>query len=58
VTLGIGSDALLGLEGALEPKGGEDRELRRLASAAKGLSVAQLRLLHRLAETLHPSAPE
>ena len=60
VTLGIGSDTLLGLEGALEPRGrpGEAQALRRLASAAKGLSVAQLRLLHRLAETLHPSASE
>ncbi len=58
VTLGIGSDELLGLEGALEPRGGEARALRRLTSAAKGLSVAQLRLLHRLAETLHPSGPE
>ncbi len=60
VTLGIGSDELLGLEGALEPRGGtgEARALRRLARAAKGLSVAQLRVLHRLAETLHPSASE
>jgi transcriptional regulator with XRE-family HTH domain len=58
VTLGIGSDELLGLEGAREPRGGEARALRRLANAARGLSVAQLKLLHRLAETLHPSAPE
>lgn len=58
VTLEIGSDELLGLEGALEPRSSEARALRRLASAARGLSVSQLRLLHRLAETLHPSAPE
>jgi transcriptional regulator with XRE-family HTH domain len=60
VTLGIGSDELLGLEGgAREPRGGgEDRALRRLANAARGLSVAQLRLLHELAEKLHPSGTE
>jgi transcriptional regulator with XRE-family HTH domain len=58
VTLGIGSDELLGLEGALGPRGRAGEALRRLTSAARGLSVAQLRLLLRLAETLHPSARE
>ncbi|HEX8822754.1 MAG TPA: helix-turn-helix transcriptional regulator [Archangium sp.] len=56
VTLAIGSDELLGLEGALESRRevGGARALRQLASAARGLSVSQLRLLHRLAESFEP----
>lgn len=60
VALGIPSDELLGLEGALGPqsKGGGSTALRRLESAARGLTDAQLRVLHLLAELLHPSPQE
>jgi transcriptional regulator with XRE-family HTH domain len=47
VALEIPSDELLGLEG-------ESPRMRRLVSAARGLSASQLRLLHVLAESLHP----
>ena len=43
VVLEIPSDELLGLESP---------DMRRLVSAARGLKLPQLRLLHRLAETL------
>jgi transcriptional regulator with XRE-family HTH domain len=52
VALEIPSDELLGLE-----VGGSPR-LRRLVSAARGLSASQLRLLHVLAESLHPHPRE
>jgi transcriptional regulator with XRE-family HTH domain len=47
VALEIGSDELLGLE-LSQPSG-----LRRLVDAARGLRQPQLRLLHRLARSLH-----
>lgn len=52
VALGIPSDELLGLEAR------ESMGLRRLVSAARGLKLSQLRLLHRLAESLHPAPRE
>jgi transcriptional regulator with XRE-family HTH domain len=60
VTLSIPSDELLGLRGAPGPrkKAVDLPALRRLASAARGLNAAQLRLLHRLVDTLHPASPE
>ena len=48
VVLAIPSDDLLGL-GARQPSA-----LRRLVSAARGLTVAQLRMLHVLVQSLPP----
>ncbi|WP_233261882.1 helix-turn-helix transcriptional regulator [Vitiosangium sp. GDMCC 1.1324] len=52
VALEIASDELLGLEAR------ESTDLRRLVSAARRLKVSQLRLLHLLAESLHPPSRE
>ena len=52
VALEIPSDELLGLDAP------QSSGLRRLVSAARGLRNSQLRLLHRLAESLHPSPRE
>jgi transcriptional regulator with XRE-family HTH domain len=52
VALEIASDELLGLDT------GESPRLRRLVSAARGLSASQLRLLHVLAESLHAPSRE
>ena len=60
VALGIPSDELLGLEGAVGPRSTADASsaFRRLESAARGLSASQLRILHLLAESFHPSPQE
>ncbi len=52
VALEIPSDELLGLDAP------QSSSLRRLVSAARGLRHSQVRLLHRLAESLHPSPRE
>jgi transcriptional regulator with XRE-family HTH domain len=49
VALGICSDELLGLDAR------RSSDLRRLVSAARGLTASQLRMLHLLAESLHPT---
>jgi transcriptional regulator with XRE-family HTH domain len=58
--LGIASDELLGLKGAVGSRRKADKSpaLLRLESATHGLTDAQLRLLYRLAESFHPSAGE
>jgi transcriptional regulator with XRE-family HTH domain len=49
LALEIPSDELLGLEAP------ESLDMNRLVSAARGLKASQLRLLHRLAESLRPA---
>ena len=60
VTLEIASDEMLGLEGAMVPRRRlrAAQALRRLANAARGLSLAQLQLLHRLASSFQPPSLE
>ncbi|QRK11422.1 helix-turn-helix transcriptional regulator [Archangium violaceum] len=62
LALEILPDELLGLETRESPDPELELELdsdmRRLISAVRGLNASELRLLHRLADTLHPMPRE